>query len=63
MHTNAKVPKRRTFSDAGVFRELRFATQGAALRTRKLLKKFDQNFYADNVQLEFTLTGSSERRR
>ena len=30
--------------NAGVFRPLRRAAQGSALRTRELLKKFDQNF-------------------
>ncbi|MBR6718903.1 MAG: hypothetical protein IKI77_11255, partial [Oscillospiraceae bacterium] len=29
---------------AGVFRSLRRAAYGSALRTRELLKKFDQNF-------------------
>jgi len=41
---NAKEAKKGTFSDVLRGRGLRASIQGAALKTRKLLKKFDQNF-------------------
>jgi hypothetical protein len=45
--------KRRIASHARVFRGLRSATKDAVLGTCDLLKKVDQNFEADNVQLGF----------
>ena len=43
-----KYQKEELFLKSWVFRALRSSIQGAALKTRQLLKKLDQNFYTCN---------------
>jgi len=43
-----KYEKEELFLMSWVFRALRSSIQGAALKTRQLLKKLDQNFYTCN---------------
>jgi len=49
-----KYEKEELFLKSWVFRALRSSIQGAALKTRQLLKKLDQNFYTcDSPFLRF----------
>ena len=50
-----KYQKEELFLKSWVFRALRSSIQGAALKTRQLLKKLDQNFYTCDSPVLFIL--------